>query len=199
MSKCKKCTHELSKIPKEKKQYKNDFKIVDDYAIIYLKKPDGTIFETLIDLEDLDKVINFPYTWNADYQKKIKNYYAVATVQLGVVDGRRKSTSVFLHKFVMNEKENIVDHIEHNTLDNRKKNLRVTNNALNSKNRKGKNSNNKSGYRNVFWNSTIEKWSVRLCKDYKTINLGDYDDVDEAACIAKEGRLKYYGEYAGKG
>lgn len=42
-----------------------------------------------------------------------------------------------------------VDHIEHDRLDNRRINLRITDNSSNTKNRKSKNSNNQTGYRNV--------------------------------------------------
>lgn len=108
------------------------------------------------------------------------------------------SKTIQLSRFIVDAKEDeIVDHEDHDTLNNRKYNLRVTKFQKNTMNRNGKNSNNKSGYRNVFWNSNIEKWSVRLSINYKTINLGDYDDVDEAGRVAEEGRQKYYGEYAG--
>ena len=63
-----------------------------------------------------------------------------------------------------------VDHENYDTLDNRKNNLRVTNDDKNTKNRSSKNSNNKSGHRNVSWNGLY----------------------------AEEMRQKYYGEYAGK-
>lgn len=36
----------------------------------------------IIDLEDLDKVINFPYTWYAKYSANAKGYYACATQYL---------------------------------------------------------------------------------------------------------------------
>ena len=36
-------------------------------AQIELTRRDGTVLWTKIDLEDLDRVINFPYTWSAKY------------------------------------------------------------------------------------------------------------------------------------
>lgn len=200
LKECTSCRYKKKKDkPKQIREYKNNYKLFDDYAIIYLEKSNGEIFETYIDLEDFEKVINFEYKWKADYQKNIDSYYAVATIySLETINGRRKSTSVFLHKFVMNEKENIVDHIEHNTLDNRKKNLRVTTNDLNTKNRKSKNSNNKSGYRNVCWLKSYGQWCVQLSIEGKNTRLGFFDDVDEAGKYSEEMRQKYYGEYAGK-
>jgi hypothetical protein len=91
-----------------------------------------------------------------------------------------------------------VDHKNHNTLDNRKKKLRVTEQHNNLKNRKGKNSNNKSGYRNVFWASKEKKWIVSLMIDKIHKRLGKFDDVHEAGAFAEEMRKKYYKEYKGK-
>ena len=62
----------------------------------------------------------------------------------------------------MNANGNIVDHKNSNTLDNRKSNLRVVPDCNNSMNRKSRNRNNTSGYRNVSWNKNDNKWLVQL-------------------------------------
>lgn len=54
-----------------------------------------------------------------------------------------------------------IDHINNDTKNNKKSNLRKTEHVSNARNRKSKNSNNKSGFRNVFWNTKDERW---LCK-----------------------------------
>lgn len=98
-------------------------------------------------------------------------------------------------------KGEVVDHINaKNTLDNRKSNLRRTDNLHNTKNRKSKNKNNKSGYRNVFWNSKDKRWFVTLQIDGKQKCFGrfKYEDVDKAGALAEEVRKKYYKEFAGK-
>ena len=96
-------------------------------------------------------------------------------------------------------KENIhVDHINHDGLDNRKCNLRVTTVSENDHNRKGKNITNKSGYRNVCWSKRDDGWLVTLRINYKQARLGVFDDVHEAGRFAEEMREKYYGEFAGE-
>ena len=92
-----------------------------------------------------------------------------------------------------------VDHIDHNTFDTRKKNLRISINEQNTKNRKGKNSNNTSGYRNVFWNSKDQRWMVVLQIDKKSKCFGrfKYDELEKAGDLAEEMRQLYYGEFAG--
>ena len=154
---------------------------------------------TLISTSDLEKLINFKYTWSPSYNTFTKSFYA-HTIVYPKQDSGIKNYKISLQDFLMNP-DNIsdvhVDHINHDTLDNRRCNLRVTSRSDNYTNRNGRNSNNKSGYRNVFWNNAISKWSVRLCKNYKQIHIGDFDDVDEAGRVAEEARKKYYGKFAG--
>ena len=90
-----------------------------------------------------------------------------------------------------------VDHINHDTLDNRRSNLRLINTKNNNRNRKGANCNNKSGYRNVCW--VQGKWQVQLMVDGKNASLGRFTDLHKAADFAEEMRQKYYGDFAGKG
>ena len=91
-----------------------------------------------------------------------------------------------------------VDHINGDTFDNRKSNLRIVADSNNSKNRKSKNSNNTSGYRNVSWSKRDRKWVVQMQIDKKHKTLGRFDDVHEAGKFAEEMRKNYYGEFAGK-
>lgn len=154
----------------------------------------------IIDLEDLDKVINFPYTWYAKYSANAKGYYACATQYLPELKHGR---TILMHQFIMGldktAREFNVDHENHNTLDNRKENLRITNVPDNGKNRESRNINNKSGYRNVSWDGSV--WIVQLQVNGKGTCLGRFskDRLEEAGKFAKEMREKYYGEYAGLG
>lgn len=152
---------------------------------------------TIIDLEDFDKVINFPYTWWAKYSWANQSYYAMASEHLGMKEnGTQKKNIVALHQFVL-DTDKTVDHIEHDTLDNRKSKLRIVETKDNLKNRKGRNSNNKSGYRNVSWDGY--KWVVQLQINGKGTALARFpkDQLEEAGRFAEEMRKKYYGEFAG--
>lgn len=155
---------------------------------------------TIIDLEDLERVINFPYTWYSRYLKNNKSYYVFATVYLGGKNGQPRNKIVSLHQFIMNTTK-YVDHIEHNTLDNRKSKLRIISNKNNLTNRKGKNINNTSGYRNVSWNKEMQKWTVQIQINKKCVVLGTFpkEQLEEAGKFAEEMRQKYYGEFAGVG
>ena len=154
---------------------------------------------TIIDLEDLERVINFPYTWYAKLSPNNNCYYAFASEHLGVREnGTQKKRIVALHQVVL-DTDKIVDHIEHDTLDNRKSKLRIVDNKHNLRNRKGRNNNNKSGYRNVSWSNGEQKWIVQLQVNGKNTCLGKFpkDQLEEAGKFAEEMRNKYYGEFAG--
>jgi hypothetical protein len=93
-----------------------------------------------------------------------------------------------------------VDHVLHDGLDNRRSNLRITDNSSNTKNRKSKNSNNTTGYRNVTHVTSDKKtpYHVQLQINGKNTVLGKFADVDKAGKFAKEMRKKYYKEYKGR-
>ena len=133
----------------------------------------------------------------------IQGYYAKATEYTGIVDGKETNKIHHLHHDIMGNIEGMnIDHIisENNgTLDNRKSNLRVTERSNNSTNRKSRNSNNKTGYRNVMYNKRYKKkpYRVHLQINGKNTCLGSFSNVDEAGAFAEEMRQKYYGEFAG--
>lgn len=168
-------------------------------AKLELCRRDGNNFWVTIDLEDLERVINFPFTWVTRYDKTLHDYYAVATVWSVDEDGNRKGNPIYLHRFIMNsENENEwIDHINHKPRDNRKENLRPISISDNSRNRKTRNRNNKSGYRNVSWDGY--RWIVQLQVDGKNKVLGRFekDQLEEAGKFAEQKRKELYGEFAG--
>lgn len=105
-----------------------------------------------------------------------------------------------MHKFLTGAgKDTHVDHEDHNGLNNRSLNLRVLNPSQNTENRRGKNTNNKSGYRNVCWLKDENRYVVQLQIDGKNTRLGYFNDVDKAGEYAEEMRQLYYGEFKGVG
>jgi hypothetical protein len=174
----------------------NDYRIEGEIAIIKLVKRDGREFDCIIDKEDLEK-INF-IRWHVRYAPDGDNWYATSCKYLGTIDGKARYRNIHIHSIIMDVlgQPNIrVDHKNHDGLDNRKENLRLTNVIDNAKNRKSKNKNNSSGYRNVSWVSN--KWTVQLQVNGKNTVLGKFDDVHEAGKFAEEMRNKYYGKFKG--
>jgi hypothetical protein len=90
-----------------------------------------------------------------------------------------------------------VHHKNGDPLDNRKSQLRVTSDSNNKRNRKGRNTNNISGYRNVSWSKTYKEWVVQLWVDGKNLLWRGFATPEEANDHAIKMRQKYYGEFAG--
>lgn len=167
----------------------------NNIARIELHRRNEESLWTIIDLEDLDRVINFPYTWFAKLNKSIGEYYVYASEYRPET---KRCKPIFLHQFIMNANGKIVDHKNNDGLDNRKSNLRMATDKNNSTNRRSRNKNNSSGYRNVSWSERYGKWIVQMQVNKKNTILGKFDNVHEAGKFAEEMRQKYYGEYAGK-
>jgi len=182
---------------------KNLYTIDGDTAILHITRRNGDKFNVLMDKEDLDILDKNDYMVHVSWAKNAKTYYAEIAKRYTGEDGKRKGVTIMLHGVIMNKvhkdnKTHKVDHINTNKLDNRKENLRIIESQDNSKNRKSKNSNNKSGYRNVCWNKGYKMWSVQLQVEGKNKTLGLFDDVHEAGRYAEKMRQVYYGEFAGE-
>ena len=177
---------------------KNKYKIINDYVIIYLNRKDGTVLETIIDLEEMDKVLGYKYKWYPHYFKNTKTFYAYSTVYNGSPNQGFKNGTIRLNNFIMDFPVGVeIDHIDHDTLNNRKSNMRISEFSENSKHRRTRNSNNKSGYRNVC---LIDgKWVIQLQINGKNTRLKSFpfEQLDEAGVYAELKRKEFYGEFDG--
>lgn len=104
----------------------------------------------------------------------------------GYVRVKVNSKSYRVHRIVLEmfngpigpDKE--VDHINHDRSDNRIDNLRLVTKSENQKN-KGIAKNNTSGVAGVTWCSKYGKWRARIMIDRKSIHLGRFDTIEQAA------------------
>lgn len=168
----------------------NEFEIRGNTTAIFLKRRDGAILETIIDTTDLPKAQEFPNLWYAVWNSDINSFY----VQGNIRKGKGKRDSHFLHRWITGaQKGQVVDHINHNTLDNKRStNLRVVTNAENIQNRIKLQKNNTSGVSGVVWDKRRGKWKAQIQVNAKMINLGSYKNKDDAVKIAIQARLKYH-------
>jgi hypothetical protein len=183
------------------KRIPNNYVIDEENKIvrIELRRRNKENMWTIIDLEDLDYVIK--WTWYARYNRSNQKYYATHTVYSSEI--KTTEASIGLQYYLMNKNNDpniYIDHYNHDTLDNRKENLRVTSNDENTKHRDSKNVNNKSGYRNVAYIKGDHKhpYYVQLMVNGRNTVLGKFSDVDEAGAYAKRMRHELYGEFAGE-
>lgn len=175
---------------------KNRYEVRGDITAIFIEKRSGEVVEALIDTDDLDRVLSLDTSWWA--KKRKCGYYINGEIR---EDGKRIPIS--LHRFIMNEPEGyVVDHINRNPADNRRKNLRLCTQSENCQN-KSMQSNNTSGYRGVGWATTMNKWyaSIGVVENGKRKNkyVGFYDSPEEANLAAVEARRNQFavseGEY----
>lgn len=89
-----------------------------------------------------------------------------------------------------------VDHINGDPSDNRPENLRIATQVENLRHRATMVSSNRSGYRNVSWNTRWKGWQVSVTVNGKRIQRRFQDIADAARCAA-ELRAKHFGKFAG--
>lgn len=101
---------------------------------------------------------------------------------------------VSLHRLVMGAPDGFdVDHINGDTLDNRKSNLRICSRSQNMANRKT-NKNNKTGYKGVC----LDNGRIRafIKKGGRKMHLGMFGSLESAARAYDAAAMLYFGEYA---
>lgn len=176
----------------------NEYTIEGNYAKVRLNRRKQEPLYTYIDAEDIQRVlIDFPYTWYPGFDNHTKTYYAKCNIyDKSLFNG---VSHLNMNSYIMNPEliQRIqVDHIDHDTLNNRKENLRVSNFKNNGRHRNGANENNKLGFRNVIRDG---KWyRVQMQIDGKNTCLAKFAFLEDAVDYSKRMRKKHYGEFCGK-
>jgi len=135
---------------------------------------------TIVDVEDVIRISE--YNWNISSGKYANN-----------------NLVGLLHRFIMNVTDSniYVDHKNHNTLDNRKQNLRLCSPQENSFNQTIQNRNSKSSkYKGVFWDKGRNKWQTSIKYNQKRIYIGRYENEEEAAKAYDLVALNLFGEFS---
>ncbi len=128
--------------------------------------------------------------------KNIISSYSWSLDSNGYVVTYKNGKQIYLHRLIMSPKNNErVDHINHNLLDNTKKNLRICNQAQNQWNRIKKIP-TKSKYKGLSWDRTRNKWKVYVEKYRKRYYIGIFKDELDAAKAYDNAAVKYFGEFA---
>ena len=106
---------------------------------------------------------------------------------------------IWLHHFILrSDGSTQIDHINGNTLDNRKCNLRLATASENCRNRV-RMSTNKSGYMGVHFDKHARpsgKWRACIWVNGKNIHLGYFLVAEDAARCRDTAAVKYYGVFA---
>lgn len=142
----------------------------------------------LVDDEDYEYLSQFK--WQVTINKnKPNSYYATRSFPINGV-----WKSIGMHREIMNASANtLVDHIDGNSLNNQKQNLRICTQAENLRNR-GKNKSNTSGYKGVYFNG--KKWIAKIKSNYVSYSLGTFPTPEMAARAYDEKAKELHGSFA---
>lgn len=145
----------------------------------------------IVDDEDYERLCG--YKWYAQFSDHTRSYYAARRLPWDA-DGHR--SVLYMHREVIRAAAGTrVDHINHDTLDQRKSNLRVCTIGQNGSNRKLQ-TNNSSGYKGVDWRKADRKWRAQIQVHGKSIHIGYYDSPVDAARAYDESAAVYHGKFA---
>lgn len=135
----------------------------------------------IIDVDDFNTIKG--YTWLTNESGYILTYI--------------HNKIVFLHRYIMENHYNIqtklIDHINHNTSDNRKENLRVCTPSQNQQNRKP--TKDSISFKGVSKNKRDGKYRATLKIENKKIELGIYDELKYAIISRVQGEYTYFGDF----
>lgn len=89
------------------------------------------------------------------------------------------------------------DHINHDTLNNTRGNLRICTHSQNLFNMRTS-TRNRSGVKGVSWDKVRNGWLAKIYVNGRQIELGRFpeDQLDMAIAVRKAGEVKYFGEFA---
>lgn len=147
---------------------------------------------TIVDLEDYCKIPELQNNWYAAISKSNDCFYARRTIN---VNGTRYN--IKMHRLILGvlDVDLFVDHINFDTLDNRKSNLRIVDKSE-SQYHTRVNKNNKLKIKGVSLHKATNRYRAQIRHNNKVVHLGLFDDLIQAKCAYDLAAIKYFGDYA---
>jgi hypothetical protein len=140
---------------------------------------------SLVDDDDFGRVSKFK--WHANWNNY--NWYA----KRSFTGGRQES----LHHFIFGVGNGVMlDHINGESLDNRKSNLRICNKMQNAGNSRKRIDGCSSKYKGVGWNKRTHRWIVRIRMGGERKYIGSFLNEDDAGRAYDAEASKYFGVFS---
>jgi hypothetical protein len=178
---CLKREKDIEKIiaQKENNHKFNTYDLTGNYGVGYCSNT-GNPF--LFDLEDYDKIKN--YCW---YEYCKNNYHKVLAKDCN------NGVTITIYGLLVDY--DICDHINRNTMDNRKSNLRPASHLQNSQNHSLR-CDSSSGVSGVSFHKRDRIWQSYIDVNKQRVRLGSFTNKDEAIRARLDAEAKYFGEFA---
>lgn len=172
-------------LPNVRIMRKNEFSHQKDgTTVVLLTQNVSTVLNTE-DWVNLNQIL-----WYA-HKGSLGTFYACATKY-----PNGKQTRLAIHREIMRPQIGmVVDHINHNTLDNRKSNLRVCTPQQNQFNQQRKHT-TRPGRKGVYFFKKTGKWDSQICLDGRNKHLGYFLTDIEAAQAYDNAAKTHFGEFA---
>lgn len=148
-------------------------------------KIQNTCLYSMVDDDDYSKINN--YKWFLQNGRYVKR-------SVPRRDGRRGTETILMHRQIMGNSKQWIDHKNGDGLDNRKENLRYCTQSQNCMNARKKSS-NKSGHIGVHWDKKRNKWKAEIKVYYKNKYLGRFARIKDALNARKEAEIILFGEF----
>ncbi len=144
----------------------------------------------IVDPDDYGRLSK--YKWHVT--KNTNTFYAKRNPRVG---RKVKAPSIYMHRQIINVPAGfVIDHINHNGLDNRKTNLRLATRAQNNRHTKKPKNKCHSNYKGLYWHRRDRVWHVRITANGITRHVGYFKDEIEAAKAYDRAAKKYHGRFA---
>lgn len=153
-------------------------------------------YEALVDDEDFELVSK--YKWYPGFSGKNVYLQTFMWEPTGIRGVPGRNRSVMLHRLIVGaQKGQVVDHVNHNTLDNRKDNLRVCSQRKNNANRVKNFKKTSSIYKGVGWHKATSRWRAYInLESKKHKSLGYFQTEREAAMAYNKVAAEVFGQFA---
>jgi hypothetical protein len=144
---------------------------------------------TLVDDQDYYWLSQFK--WRA--QCSLGHWYAVRSVRRN-----GKLTAEMMHRIILgldSDDGRVVDHMNHDGLDNQRSNLRPCSHGQNEQNR-GRKTTGTSRALGVYWDSNHKKWRAQVSVNKKRVYIKDFTCEDDAIEARNHQAIRFQGDFA---
>ena len=148
----------------------------------------------LVDESDFESLNAFK--WYASWNSHTQSFYAARN---SCRKGGKPNKPIWMHREILGLPRTgdgrFGDHVDHDTLDNRRRNLRVASGSENASNARLR-KDNPSGFKGVTFHKPTGRWRARIQSNGVPVELGYTDTPEEASRLYCAAVPRFHGKFA---